>query len=112
MVRVEQADVRWVGARRKNSTQVFWGGGGGVTASPRATGCRIYNRRRCWREPHLLGVGVSRLHFPRGRRVALTDLSRVTNDEPSCSASEEEGELGVFCRSEEEGELGFSVGVR
>ena len=55
---------------------------------------------------------VSRLHFPRGRRVALTDLSRVTNDEPSCSASEEEGELGVFCRSEEEGELGFSVGVR
>ena len=42
----------------------------------------------------------------------LTDLSRVTNDEPSCSASEEEGELGVFCSSEEEGELGFSVGVR
>ena len=42
----------------------------------------------------------------------LTDLSRVTNDEPSCSASKEEGELGVFCRSEEEGELGFSVGVR
>ena len=64
------------------------------------------------REPHLLGAGVNRLHFPRGRRVALTDLSRVTNDEPSCSASEEEGELGVFCRSEEEGELGFSVGVR
>ena len=32
--------------------------------------------------------------------AALTDLSRVTNDEPSCSASEEEGELG------------FSVGVR
>ena len=42
----------------------------------------------------------------------LTDLSRVTNDEPSCSASEEEGELGFFCNSEEEGELGFSVGVR
>ena len=61
---------------------------------------------------HLLGAGVSRLHFPRGRRVALTDLSRVTNDEPSCSASEEEGELGFFCSSEEEGELGFSVGVR
>ena len=58
------------------------------------------------------GAGVSRLRFPRGRRVALTDLSRVTNDEPSCSASEEEGELGVFYRSEEEGELGFSVGVR
>ena len=48
----------------------------------------------------LLGAGVSRLHFPRGRRVALTDLSKVTNDEPSCSVSEEEGELGVFCRSE------------
>ena len=30
-VRVERADVRWVGARRKKSTQVFfWGGGGGV----------------------------------------------------------------------------------
>ncbi len=55
---------------------------------------------------------VSRLHFPRGRRVTLTDLSRVMNDEPSCSASEEEGELGVFCSSEEEGEVGFSVGVR
>ena len=27
-VRVERADVRWVGARRKKSTQVFWGGGG------------------------------------------------------------------------------------
>ena len=27
-VRVERADVRWVGARRKKSTQVFfWGGG-------------------------------------------------------------------------------------
>ena len=87
-------------------------GGGGVAASPRAVGCGIYNRRRRWREPHLLGAGVSRLHFPRGCRVALTDLSRVTNGEPSCSASEEEGELGVFYRSEEEGELGFSVGVR
>ena len=87
-------------------------GGGGVAASPRAAGCVIYNRRRRWREPHLLGAGVSRLHFLRGRRVALTDLSRVTNDEPSCSASEEEGELGVFCRIEEEVELGFSVGVR
>ena len=59
-----------------------------------------------------LALGVSRLHFPRGRRVALTDLSRVTNDEPSCSASEEEGEPRFFCSSEEEGELGFSVGVR
>ena len=83
-----------------------------VAASPRAAGCGIYNRRRHWREPHLLGAGVSRLHFPRGRRVALTDLSRVTNDESSCSVSEEEGELGVFCRSEEEGVLGFSVAVR
>ena len=91
----------------------FLGSGwGGVAASPRAAGCGIYNRRRRWREPHLLGAGVSRLHFPRGRRVVLTDLSRVTNDEPSCSASEEEGELGFFCSSEEEGELGFSVGVR
>ena len=26
-VRVERADVRWVGARRKKSTQVFLGGG-------------------------------------------------------------------------------------
>ena len=87
-------------------------GGGGLAASPRAAGCEIYNMHRCWWEPHLLGAGVSRLHFPRGHRVALTDLSRATNDEPGCSASEEEGELGVFCRSEEEGELGFSVGVR
>ena len=39
------------------------------------------------------------------------DLSRVTNDEPSCSASEVEGERGFFCSSEKEGELGFSVGV-
>ena len=60
----------------------------------------------------LLGTGVIRLHFPRGRRVALMDLSRVTNDEPRCSASKEEGDLEVFCRSEEEGELGFSIGVR
>ena len=96
--------------------QKFYGflgsGGGGVAASPRVAGCGMYNRRRRWREPHLLGVGVSRLHFPRGHRVALTDLSRVTNDEPSCSASEEEGELGFFFNSDEEGELGFSVGVR
>ena len=82
-------------------------GGGGVAASPRATGCGIYNKRHRWREPHLLGAGVNRLHFPRGRRVALTDLSRVTNDEPSCSVSEEEGELGIFCRSEVR-----SLGVR
>ena len=25
-VRVERADVRWVGVRRKKRTQVFWGG--------------------------------------------------------------------------------------
>ena len=87
-------------------------GGGGVAASPRATGCGIYNKHRCWREPHLLGAGVSQLHFPRGRRVVLTNLSRVTNDDPSCSASEEGGELGVFCRSEEGGEMWFSIGVR
>ena len=88
-------------------------GGGGVSASPRAARCRIYNRHHRWREPHLLGAGVSRLHFPQGHRVALTDLTKVTNDEPSCSASEEEeGELGFFCSSEEEGELGFSVGLR
>ena len=42
----------------------------------------------------------------------LTDLSRVTNDEPHCSVSEEEGELGFFYSSEEERELGFSLGVR
>ena len=87
-------------------------GGGGVATSPRAAWCGIYNKRHRWRELHLLGAGVSRLHFPRGRHVVLKDLSRVTNDEPSCSASEEEGELGVFCSSEEEGELGFSVGAR
>ena len=86
-------------------------GGGRVAASPRAAWCGIYNRRRRWWEPHLLGAGVSRLHFPRGRRVMLTDLSRVTNDEPNYSVSEEEGEPGVFCSSEEERELGFSVGV-
>ena len=60
----------------------------------------------------LLGAGASRLHFPYGRRAELTGLSRVARDEPSCSVSEEEGELGFFCSSEEEGELGFSVGVR
>ena len=87
-------------------------GGGGIAASPLPAGCRIYNRRCRWREPRLLGAGVSRLHFPRGHRVALTDLSRVMNDEPSCCASEEEGELEFFYSSEQEGELGFSVGVR
>ena len=93
-------------------------GGGRVAASPRAAGCRIYNRRHRWQEPHLLGAGVSRLHFPQGSRIALMDLSRVTNGEPSCSASEEEGELGFFCSSEELGEMGLlwsevrNLGVR
>ena len=82
-------------------------GGGGVAASPCAAGCGIYNRRRRWREPHLPGAGVSRLHFPRGCRVALTDLSRVTNDEPSCSASEEEGELGFFVGVRKKGSWAF-----
>ena len=85
--------------------------GGGLAASPRDAGCGIYNRRRRWREPHLLGAGVSQLHFPRGRRVALTDLSRVTNDEPSGSASGEEGGLGFSVGVEEE-EQAFSVRVR
>lgn len=81
--------------------QRFYGflgsGGGGVAATPRAAGCRIYNRRRCWWEPHLLGAGVSR----------LTDLSRVTKDEPSCSASEVERELGVFVGVRKKGSWGF-----
>ena len=36
-VRVERADVRWVGARRKKSTQVFLEGGGGVLGVGSAT---------------------------------------------------------------------------
>ena len=91
------------------------GGGGGLAASPRASGCRIYYRHRRWREPHLLGAGASRLHFPCGRRAELTGLSSVARDEPSGSASGEEGGLGIFvgveeeeqCTSEEEGERGF-----
>ena len=43
-----------------------------------------------------LALGVSQLHFPCGHRVELMDLRRVTNDKPSCSASEEEGELGFL----------------
>ena len=81
--------------------------GGRVAASPRDAGCGIYNRRRRWREPHLLGAGVSRLHFPRGRRIALTDLSRVTNDVPSCSASEEEGSWGFSVVVRKKGSWGF-----
>ena len=86
-------------------------GGGGVAASPRAAGCGIYNRRRRWREPHLLGAGASRLHFPCGRRAELTGLSRVARDEPSGSASGEEGGLGISVGVEEE-EQAFSVRVR
>ena len=85
--------------------------GGGLAASPRATGCGIYNRRRRWREPHLLGAGASRLHFPCGRRAELTGLSRVARDEPSGSASGEEGGLGISVGVEEE-EQAFSVRVR
>ena len=89
--------------------------GGGIAASPRATGCGIYNRRCRWREPHLLGAGASRLHFPCGRHAELTGLSTVARDEPSGSASGEEVGLGISvgveeeeqCTSEEEGEQGF-----
>ena len=86
-------------------------GGGGVAASPRAAGCGIYNRRRRWREPHLLGAGATRLHFPCGRRAELTGLSRVARDEPSGSANGEEGGLGFTVGVEEE-EQTFSVRVR
>ena len=86
-------------------------GGGGLAASPRATGCGIYNRRRRWREPHLLGAGASRLHFPCGRRAELTGLSRVARDEPSGSASGEEGGLGISVGVEEEEQV-FYVRVR
>ena len=84
--------------------------GVGLAASPRATGCGIYNRRRRWREPHLLSAGARRLHFPCGRRTELTGLSRVAKDEPSCSASGEEGGLGISVGVEEE-EQAFSVRV-
>ena len=87
------------------------GGGGGLAASPRAAGCGIYDRRRRWREPHLLGARASRLHFPCGRRVELTGLSRVARDEPSGTASGEEGGLGISVGVEEE-EQAFSVRVR
>ena len=84
------------------------GGKGGARRSPRAAGCGIYNRRRRWREPHLLGAGASRLHFPCGRRAELTGLSRVATDEPSGSASGEEGGLGISVGVEEEEQV-FSV---
>ena len=86
-------------------------GGGALAASPGATGCGIYNRRHRWWEPHLLGAGASRLHFPCGRRAELTGLSRVARDEPSGSASGEEGGLGISVGVEEE-EQAFSVRVR
>ena len=82
--------------------------GGGLAASPRATGCGIYNRRRRWREPHLLGAGANRLHFPCGRRAELTGLSRVARDEPSGSMSGEEGGLGFSVGVEKEEQV-FSV---
>ena len=77
-------------------------GGGGLATSPCATGCGIYNQRRRWREPHLLGAGASRLHFPCGRRTELTGLSRVARDDPSGSASGEEGGLGISNGVEQE----------
>ena len=85
--------------------------GGRLVVSPHATGCGIYNRHRRWREPHLLGAGASRLHFPCGRRAELTGLSRVARDEPSGSASGEEGGLGISVGVEEE-EQAFSVRVK
>ena len=81
---------------------------GGLASSPRATGCGIYNRRRRWWEPHLLVAGASQLHFPSGRRADLMGLSRVARDEPSGSASGEEGGLGISIGVEEE-EQAFSV---
>ena len=96
---------------RNSSGSSDLGGVGGLAASPRATGCGIYNRRRRWREPHPLGAGASRLHFPCGRRAELTGLSRVARDEPSGSASGEEGGLGISVGVEEE-EHAFSVRVR
>ena len=86
-------------------------GGGGSPLLPALSGAGSTTGVAAAGSLIFLVLGVSRLHVPRGRRVELTDLSRVTNDEPSCSASEE-WEMGVFCSSEEEGELGFSVGVR
>jgi len=83
----------------------------GARRFSRDAGGGIYNRRCRWREPHLLGAGASRLHFPCGRRAELTGLSRVARDEPSGSASGEEGGLGISVGVEEE-EQAFSVRVR
>ena len=91
--------------------------GGGLAASSRVPWCGVYNWSRCWRKPRLLGAGASRLHFPCGHHAELTGLSRVARDEPSGSASGEEGGLGisvgveeeeqVFSVREEQGERGF-----
>ena len=88
----------------------FGWGGGAHRFSPRCR-VRVYNRHRRWQEPHLLGAGAIQLHFPCGRRAKLTGLSRVARDEPSGSASGEEGGLGFSVGVEEE-EQEFSVRVR
>ena len=84
------------------------GGRGARRFSPRYRVRDLQPRHR-WREPHLLGAGASRLHFPCGRRAELTGLSRVARDEPSGSASGEGG-LGISIGVEEE-EQAFSVRV-
>ena len=48
------------------------------------------------------------LHFPCGRRTELMGLIRIARDEPSGSASGEEGGLGIFVGVEEEEQV-FSV---
>ena len=85
------------------------GGEGGARRFSRATGCGIYNRCHRWREPHLLGAGASRLHFPCGCRAELMGLSRVARYEPSGSARGEGG-LGISVGVEEE-EQAFSIRV-
>ena len=81
--------------------------GGGRHFSPRYRVRDLQPHRR-WQEPHLLGAGASRLHFPCRRRAELTGLSRVARDEPSGNASGEEGGLGFSVGLEEE-EHAFSV---
>ena len=78
--------------------------------SPRMS-CGIYNWCRRWWKPYLLGAGASRLHFPYGHHAELTGLSRVARDEPSGSASREEGGLGISVGVGVE-EQAFSVRVR
>ena len=86
------------------------GGGGARRFSPRYR-VRDLQPASPLAEPHLLGAGASRLHFPCGRRAELMGLSRVARDEPSGSASGEEGGLGISVGVEEE-EQAFSVRVR